>query len=207
MKRLSKSARLLWRTPADGPGIYVLRNLKTGKVYIGMTTRNIPERIWEHCKSRKGTVQEVFRGGGSVEVTCDVMTGKTERQMLAKEEFVGRRILQRYPEDLVNRPHLLGKNPQNNSPNSCENGNRIVSCTNKGNNMKNNQRRIIAVRPDGTWAAFSGVRECARVMGLDNSTVSKCLNGLRPHHEGNLFMDVPPAFGAIINGVYTGPTK
>ena len=74
-------------------------------------------------------------------------------------------------------------------------------------NNTTKQRRLIAVKPNGTWEAFHGVRECARALNLDNSTVSKVLNGLRPHHEGILFMDVPNAFGVVVNGVYSGPGK
>jgi hypothetical protein len=99
--------------------------------------------------------------------------------------------------------------------NTCKTQQSAVSSANtKDNTMHDNtsntfsgQRRLIAVKPNGTWEAFRGVRECARALGLDNSTVSKCLNGLRPHHEGILFMDVPNSLGVIVNGVYSGPGK
>lgn len=202
MKR-NKSHRLLWRNASDGPGVYCLRNVDTGRLYIGMTERPIPERIAEHCRSSKGSVQELFLGSAKVEVVCDVMFDSTPLKMLEKEREVGERILTKYPGLLVNHKHLLGKTPNK----SCTNQKQAVSSAKQKKSNMTNQRRVIAVKPNGTWEAFTGVRECARAMGLDNSTVSKCLNGLRPHHEGNFFMDVPANAGAVINGIYSAPTK
>ena len=120
--------------------------------------------------------------------------------MLAKELEVGERIIAKYPGRLVNLRHLLGKTPQNKI---CTNGKSSLSLRKSKNKSKMTQRRIIAVKPNGTWEAFSGVRQCARALGLDNSTVSKCLNGLRPHHEGHFFMDVPNTAGHVFSPVKT----
>ncbi len=197
MKR-SSAHRLLWRNASDGPGVYILRNLSTGQMYIGMTERDIPERIAEHCRSGKGTVQKLFKAPGKVEVVCDIMKDATGPQMLSKELEVGTRLESKYPGRLVNLRHLLGKSPKNNSEKVSSIQNKAVSSAKQHNTMTN-KRKIIAVKPNGTWQAFNGVRECARAMGLDSSTVSKCLNGLRSHHEGNLFMDVPSTHGALTN--------
>ena len=188
MKR-NKSHRLLWRTAADGPGVYVLRNLETGKMYIGATSRPIPERIAEHCRSGRGKVQELFQGTGKVEVVCDVLHGATEAAILRKEQAVGEKLLTLYPGALVNAPHMLGKSPKN----ICENESHSVSLPQTINPNKMHTRPIVAILPDGTWKKFHGVRFAAAQLGLDNSTISKVLNGIRPHHEGTYFIDLPRA--------------
>lgn len=196
MSRKSKAHRLLWRTEADGPGVYVMRNLETGLIYIGATERPIPERIAEHCRSRKGTVQRLFSGTGRVEVTCDVIVSGDALKILQREREVGLKLSQKYPDHLVNYTHLLGKSPNKSIHDNKKNGKGAVSSP-KNNNSKNSSimhnREILAIMPDGTWQKFHGVRFAAAQLGLDNSTISKVLNGLRDHHEGIFFIDVPNA--------------
>ena len=196
MKRQSKAHRLLWRTAADGPGVYVMRNLETGLIYIGATERPIPERIAEHCRSRKGTVQRLFEGTGRVEVTSDVITSGNASKILQREREVGLKLSQKYPDHLVNKTHLLGKSPNKSIHERNKNGKGAVSSP-QNNNPKNkslmHNREILAIMPDGTWQKFHGVRFAAAQLGLDNSTISKVLNGLRPHHNGIYFIDQPQA--------------
>ena len=109
MSRLSRQARLLWRNSADGPGLYVLRNLENGLIYIGMTERPIPERIAEHCKKPSKGLRELFKGQGKVEVTCDVIMAGDPFKMLHKEYEVGHRLNAKYPGRLVNKLSMLGR--------------------------------------------------------------------------------------------------
>ena len=168
MKR-NKSHRLLWRNASDGPGVYCLRNVDTGRLYIGMTERPIPERIAEHCRSSKGSVQELFLGSAKVEVVCDVMFDSTPLKMLEKEREVGERILTKYPGLLVNHKHLLGKTPNK----SCTNQKQAVSSAKQKKSNMTNQRRVIAVKPNGTWEASP---EFANALGQWVSTIAQCLS-------------------------------
>jgi len=202
MSRLSKQARLLWRNEADGPGLYVLRNLESGLIYIGMTERNIPERIAEHCRRPSKGLRRLFSGQGRVEVTCDIIIDGDPFKMLEKEREVGLKLAHRYPNHIVNTLHMLGKSPGKSIHTQSTNANskkkvRNFNSVNK-NNMTNssNKRPLVAIKPNGTWTRYAGVRQAAADLGLDNSTVSKVLNGLRPHHEGHFFIDLPFTFAS-----------
>jgi hypothetical protein len=203
MSRLSRQARLLWRNSADGPGLYVLRNLENGLIYIGMTERPIPERIAEHCKRPSKGLRELFKGQGRVEVTSDVIIDACPVKMLHKEYEVGHRLNAKYPGRLVNKLSMLGRSVNHsihkqstNTNTTGESGVSLHSQTTEQMTNSSNKRPLVAINPNGTWTRYRGVREAAADLGLDNSTVSKVLNGLRPHHEGFYFIDMPVTFNS-----------